>query len=144
MSVFTGTYTFAKNGTSANPTITELPCAAGVIHRIRIRFPPGSRALLNIALFQGSTPIAPSNVGMTFQGDSEIIEFDEFYEFVEKPYAINVVGWNTDTVLSHLVIIQVGVLPKWALLPIAVTEGIMSTIKYFLQSSISSRKAVKE
>lgn len=103
---------------------TVMTLSPGVIHRVRVRIPPGSQGLLHCYVNHHLHQIIPSNAGENFFGDDEIIEYNEFYELKGLDTKIDAYTWNEDTVHAHQIILQFGVLPKWVLLPQLMAERV--------------------
>lgn len=100
------------NTTQISPQRTDVKLTRGVIHRIRIRFPPGSAGKLHAYISRGLNTIWPTNPEANFIGDNEIIDFMEDYEVPSRPTILEIYTWNESTTKAHAIIITIGVLPR--------------------------------
>ncbi len=126
---YTAELTLPKGKNRQTQTSTKLKAVHGVIHRIDIVFPSGCAALVNVQIFVGGHPIAPSTEGQTYKGDNEVISFPEFEELRAALNTITISGWNEDEVYDHTILVRIYVLPRWALLPIGAVEGMVRSLK---------------
>jgi len=77
------------------------------ITKVRVRFPPGPTGLLKVAFFYGEMQIFPYESGTYFQGDDEVIEWDEYFKMHEKPFPLTIYCKNEDDTYEHSVYIIV-------------------------------------
>jgi len=124
MPFFSYSITTLKSTAETSKKKTVMTLSPGVIHRVRIRIPPGSQGLLHCHVNHHLHQIEPSNTGEDFYGDDEIIEYDEFYELKGTDTQLSAYTWNEDTEHDHKIIVQFGVLPKWVLLPQLVAQQV--------------------
>lgn len=121
--------TFPKGKSRASQTKSTLKLAKGIIHKIDIAFPSGCVGLVNVQIFLGGHPIAPSTQGQVYKGDDEVIIIPEFEELSSVLNLISIKGWNEDTLYDHTVLFRLYVLPKSVLLPIGAQEGIIASLR---------------
>lgn len=90
----------------------ELICKLnyGVIKRIWIYFRGGCADLAHIQLWQGARQIFPTNLGEDYAFDKYVLEFEEYYPLLEKPYEIIIRGWNDDDRFDHTISLMFTVL----------------------------------
>jgi len=117
MTFFSYTVKVPKNTPKSAPVEQELPLTPGIVHRVRIRFPPGSKGKLHLKIMHGAHQFAPTNRDGDFIGNDEWIEWKEWYELVEHDTLMRAVAWNESTKHPHSVIVQLAVLPAEILNP---------------------------
>jgi len=127
--IYTAQITISKNTAYGSRASTNIGCGVGVIHKIDIVLPPGCEQLVHVALYEGGHPFAPTNEGMSFTGDGEVISFPEFYEFKDVPHIVTVWTWNTDECYNHTILVRIYMLPKWLLIPYRVANVIIEGIQ---------------
>ena len=121
--------TFTKGKTEQTIETTDLKVSGGIIHRINIQFPAGCAGLVNVQIYDGGHPIAPTTQGQYYRGDDEIVEFNEFYPIIIAPRLLTIKGFNTDDTYNHQIQVRIFILPKEVLLPVGATEGILAGLK---------------
>jgi len=78
-----------------------------LITYMNIRFPPGSLGLLKIQFFYGDLQIFPQEQGDYFNGDDEIIEWEEFWEIPGEDEPLTIYTKNEDEYYDHAVLIRI-------------------------------------
>jgi len=93
------------------PIRKEIELPAGVITKVRVRFPPGPRGQVFTAVFQGNHKMWPRGEGNWAWGDDEPIEMSE--------HVRNITGWHyflegyaPDTSYNHTIWWDFNVLEK--------------------------------
>ncbi len=124
--LFQGTITIPKNTTQANPTIIVFGIAHGIITKIMVRPRPGHAALAHLVILHHEHQIAPSTEAMELHGDAFPIDWEEYYESYQPPYELKLKGWNTDDTYSHTFDVYVAVLPRKAIIALALVDAIKS------------------
>ena len=79
----------------------EIEIRGDIITKVRIRFPPGPSGLLKVAINYGIKRVFPFEEDTWFYGDDEIIEWEEYWEFPEKPLKLKIVAENEDDTYDH-------------------------------------------
>ena len=124
--LFEQSITIPKNTTETNPTIAMLPIAQGIITKIMVRPRPGHAALAHLVILHHEHQIAPSSGTMDFHGDTFPIDWEEYYESYQPAYELKLKGWNDDDTYPHTFDVFVAVLPRRAILALAVADAIKS------------------
>jgi len=78
--------TVPRGTTRIIPERKEIELPAGVITKVRVRFPPGPRGEVYTAVFQGTYKMWPRGEGNWAWGDDEPIEMGE--------HVRNITGWH--------------------------------------------------
>ena len=141
---YTKAVTFSSGGSSTNQTSATLKCARGIIHKIEIVFPSGCAGLVNVQIFTGGHPIAPTTFKQTYSGNDEIIEVPEFIELRKDFNVITISGWNEDDTYDHKVRFRIFVLPKEVLLPVGAQEGILAALKSLVLHPVVIKETAEE
>ena len=122
--LFSASITIPKNTARATPTEVTFELAHGIITKFMVRPRPGHAALAHLVIFHLSHQIAPSTEDMDFSGDTFPIDWGDYYEFYHKPYELKLVGWNDDDTYPHTFDVFVAILPRKAILALAVVDAI--------------------
>ncbi len=129
--LFQALITIPKNTSKAAPTILLLPIAHGIITKIMIRPRPGHAGLAHLVILHHESQIAPSAENMSFSGDTFPIDWEEYYESYQPPYKLKLQGWNEDDTYAHTFDVYVSVLPRRAILALAVADAFKSILSLF-------------
>lgn len=124
--LFEGSITILQNTTSADPTTEVMKIAHGIITKIMVRPRPGHAALAHLVILHHEHQIAPSTEGMSFFGDASPIDWEEYYESYQPPYELKLKGWNDDDSYPHTFDVFVAILPRKAILALALVDAIKS------------------
>lgn len=127
--------TVPANTAEKDALTLEMQVWKGVIYRVMIMFPTGPSGLLRCQIIEGLASRWPTNSDESFGADGETVDFKEYLEIDSPPALFKLRAWNLDDTYEHTVYIRLGVLPKWALLPVGAYEGITRSI----QSLINTR-----
>lgn len=122
--LFQATITIPANTAKSSPTIEILKIAHGIITEIMVRPRLGHSALAHCTLLHHEHQIAPSTENMDLHGDSDPIDWNEYYESYQPPYELKIKGWNEDDTYEHTFDVFVAVLPRKAILSLAVSDAI--------------------
>jgi len=122
--LFEASITIPKNTTEAAPEETILKIAHGIITKIMVRPRPGHAALAHLVILHHEHQIAPSTENMDFSGDTFPIDWEEYYESYQPPYELKLKGWNTDDTYPHTFDVFVAILPRKAVLALAIVDAI--------------------
>lgn len=124
--LFEASITIPKNTTQAIPTEAILKIAHGIITKIMVRPRPGHAALAHLVILHHEHQIAPSTEDMDFSGDAFPIDWEEYYESYQPPYELKLKGWNDDDTYPHTFDVFVAILPRKAVLALAIVDAIKS------------------
>lgn len=114
----------------ADPVEVEMKLTNGVIHTIRVDFPPGPRGEVRLAIFQGSLQRYPFNRGGSFRADNTYINFEDFLDFQSSPYILTAKGWSPTAAYDHTLHIQIGLIEsKIALASLRLAAGMEKFLK---------------
>lgn len=139
--LFEASITIPKNTASTSPTTVILKIAHGIITKIMVRPRPGHAALAHLVILHHEHQIAPSTESMSFSGDTFPIDWEEYYESYQPPYELKLEGWNTDDTYPHTFDIFVAILPRKAVLALAIVDtikgifGLLSPKRIFTRGS---------
>lgn len=135
--LFKASITIPANTLSTDPTIEMLKIAHGIITKFMVRPRPGHAALAHLVILHHEHQIAPSTEGMDISGDAAPIDWEEYYESYQPPYELKLKGWNDDDTYPHTFDIFVAVLPRKAIVALAVTEAISQGLAAMFPRQIS-------
>lgn len=122
--------TVPANTTATSPLETELKLTHGIIHRVEVQFPIGTRALTHCRLLHHTFGHLPTNPSGSFASDGYTIPIDENLEFFSEPYIIKAVCWNDDDTWAHTVTIRFGIMEsKTAIFFMGVMKGLAKMLK---------------
>ena len=124
--LFQASITIPKNTTYANSKEVIFKLAHGIITKFMVRPRPGHAALAHLAIYHFSHRIAPSAESMEMHGDTFPIDWEDYYEFYQEPYELRLIGWNDDDSYEHTFDVYVAILPRKAILALAVVDAIKS------------------
>jgi len=124
--LFEQSISIPKETTSVNPTTAILGIAHGIITKIMVRPRPGHAALGHMVILHHEHQIAPSTGNMDFHGDAFPIDWEEYYESYQPPYELKLVGWSDDDTYEHTFDVFVAILPRKAILALAIVDAIKS------------------
>ena len=122
--LFQASITIPKNTTKTSPAIVILTIAHGIITKIMVRPRPGHAALAHLVIVHREHQIAPSTENMDLHGDAPPIDWEEYYESYQPPYELKLKGWNDDDTYPHTFDVYVAVLPRKAIISLAVVDAI--------------------
>jgi len=122
--LFEASITIPKNTTSSSPTTVILKIAHGIVTKIMVRPRPGHHAVAHCVILHHEHQIAPSTENMDFHGDEHAIDWEEYYESYQPPYELKIKGWNTSTKYPHTFDISIVVLPRKAIIALAIVDAI--------------------
>jgi len=111
-------------------TLESAPCeelikiAHGIITWVSVLFPPGCHGMVNCVLLHHEHQIAPSTEKMVMLGDGVPIQWDEYYESYQPPYELKVKLWSAGTTYAHKVTVRVAILPRKAIIALAIVDAI--------------------
>lgn len=119
-------YVFSKtpgaSHTKAAPFKLQMPMSGGVIHQVDVLFQDGCNHEEFVQIFQRGHQLWPTNRGEYLRGNATVISFREF---LPMGSASDLLVAEVSTTLSSdfkELIIQIGVLPKKVIQPLAFDE----------------------
>lgn len=124
--LFQASITIPKNTTQASPTTEILEIAKGIITKIMVRPRPGHAALAHLVIRHHEHQIAPSTENMDLHGDQWPIDWEEYYESYQPPFELKLEGWNDDDTYPHTFDVYVAILPRKAIIALAIVDAITS------------------
>ena len=122
--LFQASITIPKNTTYSGATEVNLKIAHGIITKIMVRPRPGHAALAHLIILHHEHQIAPSTENMDLHGDAPPIDWEEYYESYQPPYELKLKGWNEDDTYPHTFDVYVAILPRKAILALAIVDAI--------------------
>jgi len=122
--LFTVDVNIPKNTPSTAPEVEILKIAHGIVTWISVLFPPGCARLAHAVILHHEHQIAPSTENMDLSGDTFPIAWDEYYESYQPPYELKIKAWNEDDTYPHKITVRVAVLPRKAVLALALVDAI--------------------
>lgn len=129
--IFETSITIPANTASTNPETVMLGIAHGIITKIMVRPRPGHQALAHCVILHHEHQIAPSTENMDLHGDAPPIDWEEYYESYQPPYELKIKGWNEDDTYPHTFDIFVAILPRKAVLALAIVDAIKGIFSIF-------------
>jgi len=108
--------------TEKTATELQLRMTAGVIHQVDVLFQDGCAHETFVQIFQADFQIWPTNRGEYLRGNATVVSFREFYELVPGGALLTAHIWSTLTTDWKEVIVQIGLLPKRIIQPMAFEE----------------------
>lgn len=108
--------------TEATATEVELQLGAGVIHQVDVLFQDGCNHETFVQIFRANFQVWPTNRGEYLRGNATVVSFREFYELTPGESILTAHVWSTLTSDWKEIIIQIGLLPKRIIQPMAFEE----------------------
>lgn len=127
--LFEASITIPANTSVTSPETETLKIAHGIISEIMVRPRPGHAALAHLVILHHEHQIAPSTEGMYLSGDSHPIDWEEYYESYQPPYELKLKGWNNDDTYPHTFDVFVAVLPRKAIIALAIVDAIKDLLR---------------
>lgn len=124
--LFTKSITVLTTHSAGSPNVQTLKIAHGIITWISVFFPPGCHNQVHCVILHHEHQIAPSTEDMTLVGDTRPVEWNEYYESYQPPYELKLKLWGVDCAYDHGIIVRVAVLPRKAVLALAIVDSIKS------------------
>jgi len=108
----------------AHSTVYELnmKLTAGIIHQVDVLFQDECAHKQHVQIFHANFQIWPSNRGANLRGNATVISFREFYEILPGDPPLTAKFWYDSTQTWKETIIQIGLLPKRIIQPMAFEE----------------------
>lgn len=124
------TITVAPTDTAASPKEQTLQLEKGIIHRVEVQFPIGTRALVHCQIRKALHQVWPKNPDGNFASDGYTIAWDDYEPLETAPYQLKVVLWSTADTYSYDIVLRFGVLSRELLTPLG---GVVGALKKFLK-----------
>lgn len=122
--------TVPANTAKTNPVKQELLLCKGIIHRVEIQFPIGTRALVHGRLKHHLFGQLPTNPEGDFKADGYIIPIDENLEFNAEPYKFDAEFWSEADTYDYIVTVRVGIFKdKTSIFVLSVLKGLATFLK---------------
>ncbi|MBA7581836.1 hypothetical protein ES708_23747 [subsurface metagenome] len=137
--LFEASIDIPKSTTRASPEETILTIAHGIITKIMVRPRPGHAALAHLVILHHEHQIAPSTEGMDLHGDASPIDWEEYYESYQPPYELKLKGWNEDDTYPHTFDVFVAVLPRKAIIALAIVDALRNVFSTLWPKRIFTR-----
>jgi len=135
--LYQATITIPKNTTAANPTIVKMGIAKGIITKFMVRPRPGHSALAHLIIRHHEHQIAPSTELMELHGDNFPIDWEDYYESYQPPFELKLLGWNEDDTYPHTFDVFVAVLPRKAIVSLAIVDALKGAFSSMIPKRIS-------
>ena len=103
--------------TQGDPVETRIPVTVGIVHRVKVGFPPGPQTDLNVAIDRGGSQVWPSGESVSWAWDDIVLDMPEWHEVDAEPLEFVVRTWNDDANFAHVCMVQLELLPREVLLP---------------------------
>lgn len=137
--LFSADITIPANTTKASPTVVTFGIANGIISKFMVRPRQGHAGLAHCTISYHEHQIAPSSRDMDLHGDRDPIDWEEYFEVYQPPYKLKITGWNDDDTYSHTFTIYVVILPRKAILALAIVDTIANLFKALSPKRIFTR-----
>jgi hypothetical protein len=153
--------TVPANTPQDNPIKVPVEIKEKVIHSLEIRIPPGHLGQTGLQIWYGLDQIwpKPSKVyGVPeeeikpgwekidqlpdgtwvvlarewFIGDSEVIDFTDYWQCPEVPCILTIKAYNLAEDFDHTFYIRIGALPKWLALPFLAIQKLVELLEKLL------------
>jgi len=122
--LFTADITVQADNTVDNPKEEILRVAHGIVTWVSVHFPPGCHRLVHLVILHHEHQIVPSTENMDLASDTFPIEWNEYYESYQPPYELKIKVWTEDDTYPHTVAVRVAVLPRKAIIALAIVDAI--------------------
>lgn len=92
---------------------TSLTIEGERVERYQVLIPPGHCGLTGLAIFYGIEQLAPLPSGTWIRGDSETIEWSEYWNIPGRKCELILHAYNEDDSYEHTFIVRVHVIETW-------------------------------
>lgn len=138
--LFTKSFTITTDHKEGSPLEGTIKLAHGIITWVSVWMPPGCHGLVYCKLKHHEKSIFPSVEDMFLMTDGYPLEWNEYYEFYEPPYELKFVGWAFETIYEHVVTVRIAVLPRRAVLALAIVDAIKGILGQLSPKRIFTRQ----
>jgi|Deesub1362A_J573_1020465.scaffolds.fasta_scaffold04840_7 hypothetical protein len=123
---------------AASDKKTVISLRGDYITYINIRFPPGSLGLLKVQFFYGNLQIFPEESGNYFNGDDEVIAWEEFWEIPGELEPLTIYTKNEDEYYDHAVLIRIVTKYRKELIADLIANAVFKKFKAFVNAVIAA------
>jgi len=127
----------ATDKSKTDPEVATLKIAHGIISRVSVYFPPGCSQKVHCVILHHEHQIFPSTEDMDLTGDAAAIEWNEYYESYQPPYELKIKCWGVDCSHSHTVTVRVAILPRKAIVALAIVDAVKGLFGMLMPKRIS-------
>ena len=113
-----------KNTPQTAPVEQKMSLAIGIVTWYSIVFPPGCAGLVHCKIYHREHQIVPSKDDQDLSGDTFPIEWTDYYELYERPADFLARCWSEDDTYPHNVTIRIAVVPRRAIVPLAIADAL--------------------
>jgi len=117
----------------------KIALAHGIIDWISVLFPAGCNGMVKCAIFHREFQIYPSRSDESLSGNRTPIEWKDYYEMYQSPYDLKARLWSPGTTYDHTVTVRIAILPRKAILPLAVVDAVKSMLGFLAPKRIFTR-----
>jgi len=110
--IFQASITTTANTSKLIPKETLFKCVKGLVYKLSLFFPPGSRGLMGVQVFDANYQVYPTTVGEWFVGDNIHYNFDDTYFKNAEPFNFIIKTHNLDDLYDHELIVQIGMVSE--------------------------------
>ncbi|MBI2869388.1 MAG: hypothetical protein HYX96_06150 [Chloroflexi bacterium] len=118
-------FTVPANTPASAPASLEMKLTRGIVHNVKLLFPPGPHGMVKVGILHGLHQFLPTNPDGYFASDDENINIDEHYELTEAPFILKAVGYSPGTTYNHTISIRIGILSPEIIEPYAGVSGML-------------------
>jgi len=122
-------YSYEITTPASSEKETEIEVEGDFISYVNIRFPPGPSGLLKLAIFYGIKQIFPHDESSYFQGDDEVIEWQEYWKLPESPCKLIIKTVNEDDTYEHTVYVRIAVMKREESLAYQIASAIVGKLR---------------
>ncbi|MBA7590802.1 hypothetical protein ES708_32942 [subsurface metagenome] len=137
--LFTKSFIVKTTHLEATPLVDWIPIAHGIITFVSIWMPPGCNGLVYCKLKHHEHTVFPSTEDMFLMTSGISLEWTEYYESYQPPYELKFVGWSFGTTYDHVVTVRIAVLPRKAVLALAIVDAIKGMLGVLSPKRIFTR-----
>ena len=137
--LFTKSFTVLTTHTESSPLEDTIGIAHGIITFVSIWMPPGVHGLVYCKLKHHEHTVFPSTEDMFLMTDGYPLEWNEYYESYQPPYELKFVGWSFGTTYDHVVTVRIAILPRKAILALAIVDALKGVFGALSPKRIFSR-----
>lgn len=126
--IYTANISTPASTTQGNAQETAVVVNVGVVHKVRVGFPPGPETDLHVVIDYQGQQVWPSFPQQDFAWDNHVFEWDEWFEVTGPPLEFTVRTWNDDADNPHECVVTFDVLPLEVLRPAGPDLSILQRI----------------
>jgi len=135
--LFTKSVLVETDHTKSSPNVQVIKIAHGVITWVSVFYPAGCHNQVHCVILHHEHQIAPSTEGMSIVGDARPVEWNEYYESYQPPYELKLILWGVDCAYDHNVTVRVAILPRKAVLALAIVDSIKNLFSLLFPRRLS-------